>query len=244
MGQLVCQAIDAGVVDADLTAVFDADEGRLQELLGKLRRLTRSMTLVGMVGSVDLVVECTNPWSALHMLKAALDGGKDILLTNPAALLGNENMLRIARERGLRILLPSLQLSGLDGLRAARHGRVDSCLVTVTLPPADLAGKEVPEEGVVFHGTAAEAIAQFPMLANQLALVTMVGVGPLRTAVRVLSSSRAQHAVYQVDIAGECGRLASWSNPVAAKGQPRRSKMVAYAAIGALENIFNTVRSV
>lgn len=251
VGRQVCHAVDSGQVDADLTAIFDAREERVQQLLFQLKRVTRSMTLVGLVSSVDLVVECTNLEHASTMVMAALNGGKDMLVTNPGALLANELLLRLARERGVTLYLPSLQVVGMDGLKVVAQGRVDSCLVTVTAPPHLLAGSpalegSVPEgQGVtVFQGTAADAAKGFHLLANALALVILGGVGPLRTAVRVVADDRVKQPIFQLEAAGDCGRMLGWMDPLPDPYGQERARMVALSAISALRNIFNTVRLV
>ena len=249
VGRQICHAVDSGQVDADLTAVFDAREERVQQLLYQLKRVTRSMTLVGLVSSADLVVEATTPQAAGDMVMAALNGGKDVLVTNPGALLANEVLVRLAQERGVTIYLPSLELAGMDALKVAAQGRVDSCLLTVTAHPrclegsAALGGQNVQGQEVdLFQGTAADAARAFAPLANQLAVAILGGLGPTRTTVRVRADDRLTRATFQLDVAGECGRLLAWMDSQPDPLSPDDSKMVALSAISALRNIFNTVR--
>jgi len=248
VGRQVCQAIDSGQVEAELAAVFDSREERVQRLLADLKRITRSMTIVGLVTSADLVVECTTPEAAADMVMASLNGGKDVLVTNPGALLGQDTIFRLATERNIHIFLPTLQLAGMDGLRVAAQGRVDSCLVTVSVPGRMLArspllaGKAPKDREVVFQGPVAQAARGVPALANPLAVVSFGGVGPLRTVVRIVCDERVEQTVFQVEVAGECGRMVAWMDTHPDPLSPERSRMVALSAISALKNIFNPVR--
>jgi aspartate dehydrogenase len=194
VGRTVAFAIDTGRVHVDLAAICDTNADKVQELMFQLKRPTRSMSLQGLVASVDLVIECTNRHIAPTVIMAAMNGGKDILVTNAAAVLARDDLGRLADERGLTIFVADALLTGADALDAvAATPSGTTVTLTLTCPPGVLAGapflrgKELPGgEGarLVFQGEARDAMAGFPMLANTIA-AALIGADAAELLVRV-----------------------------------------------------------
>ena len=104
VGGAICRSVDARPLEAELHAVHDLDATKVQALMWSLKHRAQSMTLPGVAATCDLVVEATNPQSAPDIIRHALDGGCDVLVTNPAALADREDLVRMATERGTRRL--------------------------------------------------------------------------------------------------------------------------------------------
>ena len=55
-------------------------------------------------------------------------------------LLGNERLLDEARSKGVKVYIPSGAICGIDGLKSASIGKVESVTITTRKPPRGLVG--------------------------------------------------------------------------------------------------------
>ncbi len=120
------------------------------------------------------------------------------------------SLLRRAKETGARIVVPTGALLGLDAVRAAAEGVVDSVTIESRKPPRgagvgapylvqhgiDVSGITRPQR--VFEGNAFDAAAGFPANVNVAAALALAGIGPVRTRVEIWAGSghRSQHPYY------------------------------------------------
>jgi predicted dinucleotide-utilizing enzyme len=100
-----------------------------------------------------------------------------LLIISAAGLLGHEDWFRQAREKGCRIYIPSGAIPGLDGIKSASIGRIESVLLISRKPVAAVRGskyvveRNLPldsstEDTVIFEGLAEEATRAFPATSN------------------------------------------------------------------------------
>ena len=153
-----------------------------------------------------------------------------------------------AVRRGVRIVLPSGGIAGLDGVRSlAAGGGLRSARITTTKAPAGLRGApyleqnriELPDdkEVVVFEGSAREAVAGFPANVNVAIALSLAGLGPDATTVKVISDPSATLTRQLIEVEGEAAtleiRVATKPNPA----NPRTSYLASAAAVAALREV-------
>jgi aspartate dehydrogenase len=133
-------------------------------------------------------------------------------------LLDNMELYDEARRSGVRVQLPSGALCGLDGIRAAMEGGLHSVTLTTRKPPAGLAGapylvergidiSHLDEPLVVFDGNAREAVRAFPANVNVAASLSLAGIGPDETRVRIIADPDISLNIHEVVAEGAFGRL-------------------------------------
>ena len=66
-----------------------------------------------------------------------------MLIMSVGGLLGRDEWFREAAEKGCRIYVPSGAIAGLDGIKSASVGRIDSAVLTSRKPIAALQGLEI-----------------------------------------------------------------------------------------------------
>jgi len=210
-----------------------------------LKQRPQGMTLAGVAATSDLVVEATTIHDAPDVIRVALDNGKDVLVTNPAAMVGREEFARMAAERGVSIRLPCDLLVGLDGVRAVVGGEVQSAVLTVAGPPAFFAAqpagrksgldlRSLADRAQVFYGTGADALQALPELANAIAVLCYAGRGFGQTT--VVAHADPATRVLTCRIEGRSGDLSIRSEtqlPIPSDGL-RASPLVALSAVAAL----------
>ena len=237
-----------GIQNARVEAVFDADADAAgvlaQRLPGGVPAISEMADLVTM-DSVDLVVECAGQAAVKAHGDTILDAGKSLLIMSSGALLDPEVFTRVttaASTSGGDIIVPSGAVGGIDALRACR-GHLDSVTIVSTKKPESLRGapgfaawEDVPIPGptVVFEGPASAAVDQFPANVNVAATVSLAGIGPQATQVKVIADPDAPGNVHQIDASGPFGELSfrCVNRPYAAN--PKTSHLAALAAIEAL----------
>ena len=252
VGGAVCRALDANPAGAELHALNDLDAGKVDAVMWELKHRPQSMTLPGVIATCDLIVEATNLQAVPQIVRLAVEGGKDILLTNAAGLVGREDFVRMAVERGTAIRLSCDILVGLDGLRAAAGGEIESATLTVTAAPsffaaqpagqasgADPASQGEPTQ--VFRGTGADALQAMPELANPIAVLCYAGRGFGETTVIGVADPAARDLACRIEVTAAEGSVSGESRiPLTAEG-PRGSALVALSAVAALRRVVESL---
>ena len=92
--------------------------------------------------------------------------------------------------------MPTGALLGLDAVRAAAEGPIESVTIETRKPPLSLMGApylqkhgidvmDLTQPLLVFEGNALDAAAGFPANVNVAAALALAGIGPVRTQVRI-----------------------------------------------------------
>lgn len=159
-----------------------------------------------------------------------------------------ETAYRLALARGVRVVLPSGGIGGLDAVRAiAAAGAVQRVSITTTKAPAGIRGApyliehgiELPDDRAmtVFEGSAREAVAGFPANVNVAIALSMAGIGADRTRVVVRSDPAAKRTEQLIELEGDVAslevRIASNPSP----SNPRTSYLAAASAIATLRDL-------
>jgi len=250
VGRTVCFAIDGGRVHADLAAICDTNADKVQALLFQLKRPTRSMSLNGLVASVDLVIEATNRHVAPVVMMAALNGGKDVLVTNTAAILARDDFARLARERGLTIFAANTLLTEANALNTAAAVPGASVTLTISCPPPVLADapflrgrklKAEQEPRLVFQGEAGDAMAAFPMLANIVAAAA-IGAAGADLLVRVQAHQVADATDIELNVALDQQQTEARAHVPCAGGEPVEPEVIGLLAVGFLRSLVSSIR--
>jgi aspartate dehydrogenase len=241
----------AGVKNATVIALFDADAGRANALATTLpSRPVVCDSIPGLlaIDAVDLVIECASQSAVKAHGPTILEAGKSLLLMSSGALLDPGTyaaMTKAADSTGAEIIVPSGAVGGIDALRAVRM-YLESVTLVSTKKPAALAGapgfaefenREITGPVVVYEGNAVEAVKLFPANVNVAATVSLAGVGPEKTQVRVVADPDAPGNVHEIHATGGFGefsfRLVNRPHP----DNPKTSHLAVLAAIETLRSI-------
>ncbi|NOX97786.1 MAG: aspartate dehydrogenase [Nitrospirae bacterium] len=253
IGSELGKAIGSRIPGADLVAVADVDEEKARKLSKNVFPVPRVLSPEELIDEVALVIECASSSAVAAIAEKTLSQGKDIMVMSVGGLLGKMHLFRLAQEKGARIYLPSGALAGLDGVKAAAAGRIDSVILTTRKPPAGLKGAPhlekagidldaLTEEETVFEGTAEEAVEGFPRNINVAATLSLAGIGPAKTRVKIVADPKTSHNVHEIKIEGEFGRLISRTENLPSPSNPKTSFLAILSAIATLEAIVSPVR--
>ncbi|MEK6711017.1 MAG: aspartate dehydrogenase [Nitrospinota bacterium] len=217
IGRAVVRAADEGRVPAVVSAVATRTPARAREFLGSLRTPPPLTDLGGVVEASEMVMEASGGSTVEAICRAALPRGRDVIVCSAGALLERGDLVALAGEGGARIYVPSGAIIGLDGLKGASVGRVDSVTMTSRKPPRGLRGAPyvvergidldaIREPTVIFEGNPVDACRGFPENVNVSAAVSLAGIGPRRTSIRIVCDPTIQRNIHEVEAVGEFGR--------------------------------------
>jgi aspartate dehydrogenase len=253
IGRTLATALDAKRIDAELVAIADQDTERAEAFAAELSSRPPTVTLHELVQRTDLVVEAASQSSLLDFVPKALAAGRDMLIMSVGGLLGHDEWLRQAGEKGCRIYVPSGAIAGLDGIKSASMGYVQSATLTSRKPVATLRGtkyvvdhdvllESFQEETVIFEGTAEEAARAFPTTSNVAASLRLAINCTVPVLVRVVAVPGGSKNVHEIRVQGEFGRLSVDVENEPSKGNPRTSQLAAFSALATLANLTRSLR--
>jgi aspartate dehydrogenase len=167
------------------------------------------------------------------------------------ALLDHPEWIEQAAARGVRIHAPSAAIAGLDGLKgAAVDGHLDTVVMETRKPPRGLAGAPgvagvdltaITVSTLVFEGTAREACRAFPANVNVVAAVSLAGIGPDRTCIRIHADPSVGRNRHTVTAEGAFGRLRIEIENVPSEN-PRTGKLAYLSTIAYLRDLGASLR--
>jgi aspartate dehydrogenase len=262
IGIVGCGAIGtalAGYAASELNArvnkilLWDQDAGRAALLAEKIGNALVAEGVEDLVERADLVIEAASPAVVPEIFKAALARRKDIMVMSIGGVLGNERLLDSAREKEIKVMLPSGAISGIDALKASAVAGIKSVTITTRKGPGSIKGAPylsekkidvdaIKEETVVFEGNALEAIKGFPKNINVSALLSLAGIGPEKTKVRIVVSPDYTRNTHEIEIVSGAGKVFTRTENLPSPSNPKTSYLAALAAITSLRDYFDTVR--
>jgi aspartate dehydrogenase len=253
IGRTIATALDRKQVNADLVALSDQDRARAEALSAELSTHPAVVSVEEMLDRADLAVEAASQSALPDFVPKALARGRDMLIMSVGGLLGREEWFRQAEEKGCHIYVPSGAIAGLDGIKSASIGRIESAVLTSRKPIAALQGSKYvvdhglhperfKEETVIFEGLAEEAAHAFPATSNVAASLRLAVNAAVPVRVRIVAVPGGDKNVHEIRIQGEFGRLAVTVENVPSKDNPRTSQLAAFSAIATLKNLTRSLR--
>ena len=254
IGSQLCRAIASGKVRAEVAALNDIDREHAERIKEELSLRAPIVPFEELVDMSDVIAECAAAECAPKVAEAAMSAGKAALIMSVGGLLQREDLFDRVREHGARIIIPSGALAGVDAIEAAAVAGIDEVTLTTTKPPAGLRGAPyIAEKGldlgsiarrtVIFEGTALEAVSAFPQNVNVAATLSLAGVGPHRTKVKVVADPSASANSHEVRAVGAFGTLTTKTENVPSEDNPKTSHLAALSAIAALKKAVSVAQS-
>lgn len=251
IGKGLLKAIDSGTVAAE-ACVASRTESTCREFLETLDTTVPLLSLDELITRSDIVVEAAGGAVVPDLARRAFDAGKDLLVISVGALLDHPGIIERARETGCRLLLPSGAIAALDGIKSACAGEVAHVTITTRKPPHGLEGAPyLVENGIsleglaepkeIFSGTAREACRAFPANVNVSAAVSLAGLGPDETRIRILAVPGLERNCHEVEAEGEFGRLNMRIENVPTEN-PRTGRLTVLSMIRSLQDALDPVR--
>lgn len=255
IGTVIAEAIDGGRVgDVELVAVYDVIREHAERLVSKLsRKPVISESVEGLIKREDikLVVEAASQEAVRQYALKILDEGKDLMVMSTGALLDDKlykQILDSAKKRGRKVYVPSGAIVGLDNIKSAALARIYEVTLTTRKPPSSFEGapfiknrkidlNAIKEPTLLYEGTAREAVKLFPRNVNVAASLSLAGVGPDKTKVKIIADPGIKEIIHEIHVKGEFGELETRTINRPFPSNPQTSYIAALSAIATLKRI-------
>ncbi|HUF40387.1 MAG TPA: aspartate dehydrogenase [Verrucomicrobiae bacterium] len=252
IGKALLEAVQTGKLTARVAGVTSRTEKSARQLLAEFKNPPPYVTRAELIAAADLIVEAAGGGIVPLLADEVFGAGKDLMVISVGALLDHPEIMERSRQSGCRLYLPSGAIAGLDGVKSASMGRIAHVTHTTRKPPAGLEGAPylldrkislvgLEKEREVFSGSAREACRGFPANVNVTAAVSLAGVGPDQTRVRIIAVPGLARNCHDIDVEGEFGRLQVHIENVPSEN-PKTGKLTAMSIIRAVMDAVDTVR--
>jgi len=252
IGLKLARALDAGVDGLRLIAVAARDQAKAEATLRSFHAPPRMVTLEDLA-EADIVVEAAPAAVFETIAAAAIEAGRIFVPASVGALLPRMHLVRRAQQTGARIVVPTGALLGLDAVRAAAEGTVQSVTIESRKPPRGLEGAPyLVKHGIevsglaapkrVFEGNAFDAAAGFPANVNVAAALALAGIGPMRTRVEIWADPGIDRNIHTIRVEADAARFTMTIENVPSAENPRTGQITALSMLACLRGLVSTLK--
>jgi aspartate dehydrogenase len=251
VGHEVAKRLIAGVPGLTLAAIAVRDADKARRALPELGTIAIKPA-TALADDCDVVVECLPPPLFRDVAISAIDKGRIFMPLSVAQLLDNWDLVARAKEKGARILPPTGALIGLDAVRAAAEGTINSITMITRKPPAGLEGAPyliahkisvagLTEPLKVFDGTAREGARGFPANVNVAAALGLAGIGPDRTRLQIWADPTITRNTHRIEVDSDVARFSMTIEGIPS-ANPRTGRIVPLSTIAALRGLVSELK--
>ena len=259
IGTVLAEAIDSGKAgEIDLIVVYDIIVERAQILASKLNRkplVAKNINEVLERDDVQIVIEAASQEAVEQYAVKVLSSNKDLMVMSTGALLDETLMAKIveaAKNSGRKIYVPSGAIVGLDNVKAAAIGQIEEVTLITRKPPISFKGAPYVEKSKIdlstlkepltlYEGSAREAVKLFPQNVNVAATLSLAGVGPDKTKVKIIVDPGIKNIIHEIHVKGEFGEILTRTVNKPFPSNPRTSYIAALSAIATLKKISGNI---
>lgn len=253
IGRAIAQALDTDHIGVRVVAMTSRDLEKARAFVATLQTAPPVLDLPGVIAACDLVIEAATQAAMETIAPLTLTAGKDLMVLSVGALLDHPEWGELAARHGAKVYIPSGAIVGLDGVKGACVGQVQGVTITTRKPPKGLAGAPyvedhgmdvwaLTEETLIFEGSAREACKGFPANVNVSAALSLAGVGPDQTRIRIFAVPGGTRNMHDIEVEGEFGRMTAHIENVPSDTNPRTGKLSYLSAIAMLKDMVSPIR--
>ncbi|MEO1192186.1 MAG: aspartate dehydrogenase [Pseudomonadota bacterium] len=239
---------DGGLPGLTLTAVSAARVAAAQERLQGFTRPPPVLPLEALAAEADVLVECAPAAVFDSLAEPAVEAGRSLLVLSAGALLTRPALIDKAAQTGARLLVPSGAMLGLDAIRAAAEGEIQSVTIITRKPPTGLQGAPyLVQQGIdlsglaeprqVFAGPVSAAALAFPANLNVAAAVALAGIGPERTQSEVWADPSLTRNTHRVEVVSDSSDFTMTIAGRPSLENPRTGLLTPLSVIAALRRL-------
>jgi len=249
MGSQIAEYIVKNLSDKlEIAAISDIDPEKTLRISNKIKPRPLITTIDELIKKSDIIVEAASPEISGEIASRADFLKKDALIMSTGGLLNKPGLIEKIKSGCSRIHIPSGAICGLDGLKSAMTGSVKSVTITTRKPLKGLSNspylkeknidiEKIDKETLLYSGTARDAIKYFPQNINVAVTLSIYGLGPDRTSVKIFTSPEYTKNTHEIEVEGEFGRFWTRTENTPSKANPKTSELAIFSAIAKLKEI-------
>jgi aspartate dehydrogenase len=252
VGLGVARRLEAGIPGLVLAAVAVRDKDKARRNLPDAGERIPIVEAEELAKSCDVVVEGLPPQLFRAVAVSVIDAGRIFMPLSVGQLLENWDLVERAKAKDARILVPTGALIGLDAVRAAAEGTINSVTMITRKPPNGLEGAPyLVERGIslknlkspqkIFDGTAREGARGFPANVNVAAALSLAGIGPDKTRLEIWADPALTRNTHRIEVDADVARFSMAIEGVPSEN-PRTGRIVPLSAIAALRGLVSELK--
>ena len=245
--------IDGACGGLSLSAVSASSEASAREKLGDRVAGVVVCNAGGLAEHADVVVECLPPDLFRSVAEPTLKSGKILMPLSVTQLLAHWDLVAEAEKTGARVIVPTGALLGLDAVRAAAEGDLQSVKMQTRKPPAGLANAPfVREQGIdlsnlgepklLYEGSVRDAAQKFPANVNVSVALSLAGLGPDLTRYEIWADPSVTRNTHSISVEGAEVAFDMSIAGVPSEENPATGKLTPLSTIAALKGLVQTVK--
>jgi aspartate dehydrogenase len=229
---------------AEVSGLFDIDKNKSHRLAVLLRNKRLAVnSLTKLINRSDFIIEATHARSAYNLAKRALGAKRDVMIMRVGGIIDQYKKLSIlAQNKGRKVYIPSGAICGLDGLKAARGAKIKKVTLTTTKPPEGFGIKGLKKDKVLFQGSARDAVKCYPQNINVAAALSIAGIGPEKTKVRIVASPGVKRNIHSIEILSSAGKITATTQNLPHPDNPKTSFLAVLSAAATLRQVLEPIR--
>jgi len=255
IGSRIAKSIKTQCNDhAVVAALFDINPAKAQNLQKYIpQKNVVKKSYSELLASSDLVVEAVNAPDTHQLVLCALLAKKDVLVMSVGKFIEGESILKLAQKQGVRVIIPSGAIAGIDAIKAASLQRIDRITLTTRKPIYGFADNayvqqrrvnlsQIKKETVLFNGNVREAVKCFPQNINVAATIALASNAKDKMRIRITTSPEFKVNSHEIEVVGEFGRLTTKTENVVCPDNPKTSYLAVLSAVRTLKEYFQGVK--
>ncbi len=247
IGTRLAKALDDGIDGLTLAAVSSANIEKHRGWLDKLGKRPAALPIEALADAADIVVECAPSRLVRAIVAPVVSRGKTAVVLSVGALLENEDLIALAKEKGGQIVVPTGALIGLDAMTAAAVGTIHSVQMVTRKPLKGLEGapylvehkidlQDITEPLKIFDGTAREAARGFPANLNVAVALSLAGIGADRTRVEIWADPTVTRNTHRIEVDLDSARFSMTIENIPSEN-PKTGLITALSVIACLRKL-------
>jgi len=252
IGLALARRLDAGIEGLRLGAVSARDRAKAGANVAGFNSRPPVVGLAELAALADVVVEAAPASVFEEVAEAAIRAGRIFMPSSVGALLPRMHLVDLARRTGARIVVPTGALIGLDAVRAAAEGKIESVKLVTRKPPRGLAGAPyLAEHGIdveaitvptrIFDGSARDGARGFPANVNVAAALSLAGIGPDATRLEIWADPTVTRNTHSITVEADAARFTMTIENVPSEN-PRTGRLTPLSVIACLRGLVSTLK--
>jgi aspartate dehydrogenase len=250
IGSVLCRFIEEELDDSELAAICDVDKEKVSKLADSLKSKLLVTDIDDLIDKSDLIVEAVGTGIVKELMEKCIENKKHLMIMSVGGIIQNMDLLP---KLNSRLFIPSGAICGVDGVKAANIEDIGSAVITSTKSPKSLEGapyilenninlNEIKEKTTIFEGNALEAIKGFPKNVNVSAVLSLAGIGAIKTKVKVVVDPNIKRNMHELEVVGTFGKLYTKTENVLSPLNPKTSHMAVLSACATLRRLTGFVK--
>jgi aspartate dehydrogenase len=242
--------IEHPITGLRLGAVSTRDSKTVERRLGVA---IESVDFATLAERCDVVVESLPRALFRAIAEPTIARGRIFMPLSVGALLDETDLIARAAATGARVMVPTGALLGLDAVRAASEGSIQSVRMETRKPPDGLRGAPYLEEHsisidgltepkLVFSGSALDGARGFPANVNVAAALSLAGIGAQKTTLEIWADPTVGRNTHKIYVESDSARITLMIENIPTEENPKTGKITALSTIAALRGLVSTLK--